>query len=148
MILNAVAKIVTWYLYLRLIEYAFENIPTPTVFATLASDLTTNVTSSSSSATCAPTGYEPCCPNCDDNAVVTNVKGILRRTTFGQVVLVLAMVRLHIRLTSMIVKDIRRPGSVSLFGNLPDLGISDSWTAKFFRRGYVYFPEYDGLRDL
>ncbi len=33
MILNAVAKIVTWYLYLRLIEYAFENIPTPTVFA-------------------------------------------------------------------------------------------------------------------
>ena len=66
-ILNAVAKLVTWNLYLELIEYAFAKIPKPTEFAIPASDLTANATSSSSAA-CAPTGYEPCCPNCGGDA--------------------------------------------------------------------------------
>lgn len=125
--LNTVAKLVTWYLYSALIESAFENISTPTVFAIPANDLTT---SSSSSADCAPTGYEPCCPNCGGDAGGNRCNGDPKTNKF--------------RAGCPCIGNGPPPykpyfndnqgyrDAQSLFANLPDLGSGAFWTAESF----------------
>ena len=61
-VLNAVAELVVWFLYLDLIEHTFADTPTPTQFVIPASNLATT-TKTVSSKSCALTGLEPCCPN-------------------------------------------------------------------------------------